>query len=189
MTQDLDPYAVLGVPPGSSAKAIRKAYHALARAAHPDLVGDGGLAMMQRLNAAWAILRDPGRRAAHDATRPAWRAVPRTDGGSPSSPGGSSPAGSPPSTAGQRGGGPPSEPAWTGAAGAPPGRPSGSRLTFGLYAGWTIGEIARRDPGYLAWLSEHKDGRPYAEEILKVLEALRPVAADSGSKGRGWRGR
>src|SRR5919204_81217 len=34
-----------------------------------------------------------------------------------------------------------------GAAGPPPGRPFGSILTFGRPIGWSLGEIARVDPG------------------------------------------
>jgi curved DNA-binding protein CbpA len=63
----------------------------------------------------------------------------------------------------------PDQPHWTGAAGPPPGRPSGSVLDFGLFAGWSLGEIARRDPGYLQWLAERPEGRPYAEEIERVV--------------------
>jgi curved DNA-binding protein CbpA len=168
VTQGLDPYAVLGVPPGSTTSAIRKAYHALARSAHPDLVGDAGLAMMQRLNAAWFILRDPGRRAAYDATLPGGRR------GAPGGSGNDAPGREARSN----------EPAWTGAAGAPPGRPSGSRLDFGLYAGWTLGEIARHDMGYLAWLRERKEGKPYAEEIRVVLERMRTASEDQARTQR-----
>ena len=174
MTQDLDPYAVLGVAPSASAATIRKAYHALARAAHPDLVGDGGLAMMQRLNSAWAILRDPRHRAAYDATRPG-----RLNGAASDA---TTSAGATPA-AGQRSGS--HRPNWTGAAGAPPGRPEGSRIDFGLFAGWTLGEIARRDSGYLAWLAEHKQGRPYAAEIKAILDRMRPAGPEQ-SKGRRW---
>ena len=60
----------------------------------------------------------------------------------------------------------------TGAAGPPPGRPSGSVLGFGRHLGWTIGEIARTDPGYLVWLEERRDGRPYVAEIDQTLRAV-----------------
>jgi curved DNA-binding protein CbpA len=172
VTQGLDPYAVLGVAPGSTTAVIRKAYHALARSAHPDLVGDTGLAMMQRLNAAWFILRDPGRRAAYDATQPG-----RRHGAGPGTGGNDAPG------RGARS----HEPEWTGAAGTPPGRPSGSRIDFGLYAGWTIGEIARHDTGYLAWLRERKEGKPYAEEIRVVLERMRSTSQEQSRAQRRWR--
>jgi hypothetical protein len=52
-----------------------------------------------------------------------------------------------------------------GAAGPPPGDPSGSVLNFGRYAGWSIGEIARRDLEYLEWLDRAPIGRQYRDEI------------------------
>jgi len=73
-------------------------------------------------------------------------------------------------------------PPWTGAAGPPPGRPSGPRLDFGIFAGWTIGEIARRDPGYLVWLTERKEGQPHREAIERIIAPLREA---SGGQSRG----
>lgn len=64
-------------------------------------------------------------------------------------------------------------PHWTGAAGPPPGRPSGTVLDFGLFAGWSIGEIARRDPGYLQWLAARPEGQPLEAEIEAVLGPIR----------------
>jgi Exodeoxyribonuclease X-like C-terminal len=56
-----------------------------------------------------------------------------------------------------------------GAAGAPPGNPSGSVLNFGRYAGWSLGEIARRDIEYLEWLDRVPIGRMYQQEIDGLL--------------------
>ena len=56
-----------------------------------------------------------------------------------------------------------------GAAGPPPGRPSGSVLNFGRYAGWSLGEIARTDLGYLEWLDRMTIGRNYREELDGIL--------------------
>ena len=56
-----------------------------------------------------------------------------------------------------------------GAAGPPPGRPSGSVLNFGRYAGWSLGEIARRDLEYVEWLDRMPIGRPYRDEIDGIL--------------------
>lgn len=56
-----------------------------------------------------------------------------------------------------------------GAAGPPPGNPSGSVLTFGRYAGWSIGELARRDLEYLEWLDRVPIGRQYRDEIDQIL--------------------
>jgi curved DNA-binding protein CbpA len=60
----------------------------------------------------------------------------------------------------------------TGGAGPAPGRPSGSVLRFGRHLGWSIGEIARVDPGYLVWLAERGEGEPYREEIDATLERI-----------------
>jgi curved DNA-binding protein CbpA len=57
-------YEVLGVSPTASADDIRSAYRNAARARHPDAGGSAD--EMQRLNAAWQVLRDPGRRAVYD---------------------------------------------------------------------------------------------------------------------------
>jgi curved DNA-binding protein CbpA len=60
----------------------------------------------------------------------------------------------------------------TGGAGPPPGRPSGSVLDFGRHVGWSLGEVARIDPGYLVWLAERREGAPYREEIDRLLRAM-----------------
>ena len=146
--------------------AIRVAYRALAAVYHPDHAGASGEPRMRDLNLAWEVLRDPERRAAYDAQRRANR-PPRASAG-------------------------PAAPPWTGRAGPPPGRPSGSVLTFGVFAGWSLGEIARTDPGYLQWLedtrgasgpdSDARLGRPYVEEIDAILcrLGLRRDRAPSG---------
>ena len=71
---DLDCYAVLGVPPAASDREIRAAYLQRARAHHPDRQAGADVATrrrsearMQQVNRAWAVLGDPGRRAAYDA--------------------------------------------------------------------------------------------------------------------------
>jgi curved DNA-binding protein CbpA len=56
-----------------------------------------------------------------------------------------------------------------GAAGRPPGQPSGSVLTFGRFAGWSLGEIARRDIDYVEWLDRSPIGRQYRDEIDLIL--------------------
>jgi molecular chaperone DnaJ len=60
----------------------------------------------------------------------------------------------------------------TGGAGRPPGRPSGSVLDFGRHIGWSLGEVARFDPGYLVWLAERPRGEPYREEIDGLLAGI-----------------
>ena len=115
---------------------------------------------MRALNEAWALLKDPDRRAAFDAEVATARAVDieRRSG------------------ADGAGRGDTTRPFWTGAAGPPPGRPHGSVLDFGIFAGWSLGEIARRDRGYLVWLRERPEARPYLAEITKLLG---PAAEES----------
>ena len=65
-----DPYAVLGVGPGSEQRAIDSAYRRLCRRHHPDVSRDPDAgARMREINAAYHLLRDPIRRRAYDATR------------------------------------------------------------------------------------------------------------------------
>ena len=151
MVDDL--YRVLQVDASADSATIRAAYRALAAVSHPDHAGADGEPRMRELNAAWEVLGDPRRRAAYDTERRANRPAPV-------------PAG-------------PTGPRWTGRAGPPPGNPSGSVLTFGVFAGWSLGEIARTDPGYLQWLEDKRDtpdgssdarkGRPYLTEIDSLL--------------------
>jgi curved DNA-binding protein CbpA len=72
-----------------------------------------------------------------------------------------------------------------GAAGRPPGNPSGSVIPFGRYAGWSLGEIGRRDVDYLEWLDRMAIGRPYRDEIDVILRAAgRRRSAPSDGEGR-----
>jgi hypothetical protein len=65
-----DPYRVLQVEPHADQEAIRAAYRRLARLYHPDLNADpSAAARMRAINAAYAVLSDPRRRAAYDARR------------------------------------------------------------------------------------------------------------------------
>jgi curved DNA-binding protein CbpA len=166
----LDPYAVLQVRPDAEETVIAAAYRALARRFHPDVAGERHASTMAVINGAWEILRDPARRRAHDLT---WSARTAAFAGHDAVGHGAA--------VGQG-------PAGTGAAGPPPGRPVGSVLDFGRHVGWSIGEIARVDPGYLDWLDGRPEGRPYRDEIDATLRRTgwrrdpspRPVAR------RGW---
>ena len=77
----------------------------------------------------------------------------------------------------------------TGGAGPPPGRPSGSVLGFGRHIGWSMGEIARVDPGYLEWLSARPEGQPYVAEIDALLRRTGfrtdPAERAGAARGRG----
>jgi hypothetical protein len=57
--EGVDPYAVLGVPPGASREELQAAYRAAAKRWHPDRAGSvEAQARMAQLNAAWELLRD-----------------------------------------------------------------------------------------------------------------------------------
>jgi hypothetical protein len=45
-------------------------------------------------------------------------------------------------------------------------------LDFGLYKGWSLGQVARADAGYLAWLLERREGHRHREEIERLLEEI-----------------
>lgn len=62
-----NPYQTLGVGPKATPDAIRRAYRAMARAAHPDRKG-GDAQLMADVNRAYALLSDDGARARFDAT-------------------------------------------------------------------------------------------------------------------------
>ena len=53
----MDPYAVLGVPPGASEEELARAYRRLAKRHHPDAVGVSGMAQMMEINAAYELAR------------------------------------------------------------------------------------------------------------------------------------
>jgi hypothetical protein len=71
----MDPYAVLGVPPGASEEELARAYRRLAKRHHPDAVGVGGMAKMMEINAAYELARVDSRRGGR-----------RSRGSGPSSP-------------------------------------------------------------------------------------------------------
>jgi curved DNA-binding protein CbpA len=159
-----DPYEVLQVAPTADDTVLRAAYRALAQRFHPDIAGPDGEARMRELNAAWEAIGTAERRAAYHRARRESEQAQRAGftTGAPGRPGPNSPndtRSTPPSSA----------PPWTGAAGPPPGHPSGSVLDFGVYYGWSLGEIARQDLGYLQWLEPRAEARSHAAEIDAIL--------------------
>lgn len=151
----IDPYRLLQVHPEADAEIIQVAYRKLAQRYHPDVApGPEAARRMAELNAARDLLLDPAARSAYDRER---ARVPGAGTPEPSGHGSAAPA----APAGARSGDP--------SAGPPPGNPSGSVLTFGRYAGWSLGEIARRDLEYVEWLDRVPIGRPYREEIDAIL--------------------
>jgi hypothetical protein len=71
----------------------------------------------------------------------------------------------------------------------PPGRPSGSLLDFGRYAGWSLGQIATADPVYLEWLARTPIGRSFNREIGALLAArtARAAVAPADRRSRRFR--
>ncbi|MBM5794315.1 MAG: J domain-containing protein, partial [Cyanobacteria bacterium K_DeepCast_0m_m1_088] len=67
MAPPRDPYQVLGVAVTASTADIKAAYRALVKQHHPDAGGDEHTILA--LNAAWEVLGDVQRRAAHDRLR------------------------------------------------------------------------------------------------------------------------
>lgn len=183
-----DPYEVLQVAPTADDTVLRAAYRALAQRFHPDIAGPDGEARMRELNAAWEAIGTAERRAAYHRARreseQAQRAGSTTGAGSTGRPGPDSPTDT-------RSAPPVSAPPWTGAAGPPPGHPSGSVLDFGVYYGWSLGEIARQDLGYLQWLEPRAEARSHAAEIDAILRrhGLRdePTTGETDQPRRGRR--
>jgi curved DNA-binding protein CbpA len=71
MTEDHDPYAVLGVTPVATPAEINHAFRVKVRDLHPDTRhpragGVAGDSQLEQLIAAYHLLRDPERRARHD---------------------------------------------------------------------------------------------------------------------------
>lgn len=184
---DLDPYKTLQVDSEAEDEVIQAAYRRLARKYHPDLAETPeAAARMSSINAAWEMIGDPTKRAAYDRARAAAAATPAS--ASTDTP--SRPAPTTPSTRST----PPPEVVsrdWTsgrstqgggfdesmraaeghGAAGPPPGRPSGTVLNFGRYAGWSVGEVARHDIEYIEWLDRAPIGRNYRSELDAILRS------------------
>ncbi len=223
MTDTPDPYKVLQVDSEAEDEVIQAAYRRLAQKYHPDVAtGPDPAVRMAAINAAWEVLRDPSRRAAHDlARRVAARASERQPSAGhetgtaagPTRPSAPRPSSPPRATGKPAGDVPPRRPDtvssdWTsgrssqghgydpelmgspdglGAAGPAPGEPSGSVLNFGRFAGWSIGEIARRDLDYLEWLDRMPIGRPYRDELDVILRRTgrRRSASAEGQERRG----
>jgi curved DNA-binding protein CbpA len=187
-----DPYKTLQVDPEAEDEVIVAAYRRLAMKYHPDKGGGADAATrMAAINAAWERIGEPAKRRAYDRERQVEAAMARARTTTAPPPGGAQgPAPARPHT-------PPTTPRppetvspdWTsgrssvgggydesmrhadgtGAAGPPPGNPSGSVLTFGRYAGWSLGEIARTDLEYVEWLDRMPIGRSYRDEIDAIL--------------------
>ena len=216
MPDRFDPYKTLQVDPEAEDEVIQAAFRRLARKYHPDVAGADAAERMSAINAAWNLIGDPDARRRYDADRAvlehaaeterrAWASAPKTPPERPAKPAPSSDAAPPPPPPPR----PPEEVSrdWTtgrssfgggydasmreadglGAAGPPPGRPSGSVLNFGRYAGWSLGEVGRHDLEYIEWLDRAPIGRQYRDEIDGILRRTgrRRSAAAEATDRRG----
>ncbi len=162
-TDDL--YKRLQVDAQAESEVIRAAYHALARKYHPDLGGD--LQRMVEFNAAWAVLGNPVLRAAYDAERnqaatPAATVAPAEPHGNNVHAGYESPPRN--------------------------RRDSSSTLDFGRYAGWSLGQVAEKDPDYLEWMIRTPIGRRLSAEVIALLEVRAAARSGAGLGRRGPQG-
>jgi len=145
----LDPYAVLQIVPTADQEVVHAAFKALARKYHPDHDATRRARdKMAELNKAYAVLRDERARATYDRGR-------RTTIAGVSVATTARPTAVPPPTMS-----------------AP-----GSVLNFGRYVGWSLPDLARRDPDYLLWLSRHSSGIRYRTEIYGILRTMGVSAA------------
>jgi len=122
---------------------------------------------MAALNHAWGILRNASTRAAYDQARAQAQrtpAVPKPEAARPET----SYAMSTPMPT------------------TPPGRPSGSLLDFGRYAGWSLGQIATADPVYLEWLARTPIGRSFNREIKALLVTRTTVKTAAVATAERW---
>jgi len=138
-----DPYRILQVTPVAEQEVLNAAFRALALKYHPDRDSSASAARrMAELNEAYALVRDAASRHSYDAAQ--------RQSARPASHGSRAQA--------------------TGAVPPPPrSSAAGSRLEFGRYSGWTLRDLARRDPDYLRWLSRHASGLRYRTEIYQIL--------------------
>ena len=142
-----DPYRVLQVTPTAEQEVVNAAYRALALKYHPDR--DGSAAAVRRMSQ----LNEAYALVRDPLARRQWDTA-------------QAPAES-------------RSPRSSASAVPPPPRSSaaGSRLEFGRYAGWTLRDLARRDPDYLRWLSRHASGLRYRTEIYSILGRMGASAA------------
>jgi curved DNA-binding protein CbpA len=161
-----DAYEVLEVRPDASQTVVNAAFRALAAVHHPDAQG-GSNRRMAELNAAYALVRTTDLRAAYDKLR------------------GRSGAGSSIRSRQAAQAAPSSGAA--GSSGASPGAAQPKRrgvLDFGRYEGWSIADLARRDPDYLRWLRRHSSGIRFRNEIDATLEVLEPQSKQPAETSR-----
>lgn len=140
-------YELLRVARTADERTISVAYRQLARRYHPDVdPRPEALRRMMTLNKAYAVLRDPERRAAYD------RSLRR--GSADDWEGDTGPVVVPPAPHG-------------------PDDPHVVTLPFGRYEGWPLDRVARVDRPYLEWLERMPVARGYRDAIAAALARSR----------------
>ncbi len=158
---DKSHYQLLQVDPSADLDVIAAAHKILAGRLHPELDFTGIQEYRRKeLDRALAVLSDPERRRAYDAQLAA------EGGGAPEAV--TSPAGErvPMGPGHWRQGYTLAERMRA----TDLGRLGHTQIDFGRYAGYTLGELLRRDPDYLRWLSRHSSGVRYRGAILRLLD-------------------
>ena len=144
-----DAYEVLHVRTDADQIVVRAAYRALAGRYHPDNdARPSSTARMAELNAAYAQIGTPERRAVYDALQRHMSAMTTL----------AAPVGRSLRPAG--------------VSGAPPRAKGGEVMDFGRYEGLSLDHIARTDPDYLRWLARHSSGLRYRRRIQELLAGL-----------------
>ncbi|HEX5578959.1 MAG TPA: DnaJ domain-containing protein [Candidatus Limnocylindria bacterium] len=152
MLETRDPYEILQVHTKAGTEVIEAAYRALALLHHPDRNGDAADDdAMSDLNWAYSILREPELRAAYDGREVA---IPVSEPAPTAAPTTLSERVAEAAEAAQE----------RGASSA-----ANTILDFGRYAGMTLRQVARVEPGYLEWLRRHSSGLRYRHQIDEVL--------------------
>jgi len=172
-----DYYKVLQVDPEASPEVITAAYKTLAKRFHPetDLTGVHEIRLAE-LTRAYGVLRDAAARQRYDLERedrlhpvgpgperepmlmPSVVAPPQRHTSADGTPDGDAMLAR-------------SANGWT----PPPTSAEVSmsagdlRLDFGRYAGWSLYDLAKKDPAYLRWLARHSSGLRFRREISRVL--------------------
>lgn len=162
MADTRDAYEILQLHPSALPEVVEAAYHALAMLHHPDLNGNRDSGAMADLNWAYSVLHDPEERIAYDRRRRAVMGTPEH------------------SSLLER----MQRTVEAAEARDEPG-PAQVVVTFGRYAGMTLGQLARIDPVYLEWLRRHSSGARYRNQIDAVLATIstrRPAAVTDAAE-------
>ena len=165
-----DPYQILQLHPSAVPEMVEAAYRTLARLHHPDHNDEpqAGSAMAD-LNWAYATLREPSVRAAYDRTRVA---IPVAADAAETQPAVAS------ASLSQR-----VAMAAEAAAGRDGGNPANVILDFGRYAGMTLREIARIEPGTWSGCGDTRQGCGTGTRSTTCWQRSRRMASTQPSSG------